>query len=79
MASNIDDKDMKFEQALKVLEGIADKIKSDSVELDEMFVLYEQGVHYLKICREKLAEFEMKVQILNEKMSKEIPVEDENG
>jgi exodeoxyribonuclease VII small subunit len=79
MTTKTDPKDLKFEQALQVLESISAKISNTNNDLDEMLVLYEQGLEYLKICREKLAEAEMKVQILNEKMKLEIPGEDENG
>jgi exodeoxyribonuclease VII small subunit len=73
------DQDLKFEQALKILESIADKLNSGVEDLDELLRLYEQGIHYMKICREKLAEAELKVQVLTEKLNKEIPLEEENG
>ncbi len=73
------DQEMKFEQALKILESIADKLNSGVEDLDELLKLYEQGIQYMKICREKLAEAELKVQILTDKLNKEIPREEENG
>lgn len=80
MANNkTDPKDLKLEQALKILESISEKMSSENENLENLLVLYEEGLKYLKICREKLAEAEMKVQILNEKLTKEIPQEDENG
>jgi exodeoxyribonuclease VII small subunit len=79
MTTKVEDKDLKFEQALKILEDIAEKLTDESIPLDDMLVLYEEGIHYLKLCREKLAEVEMKVEILNEKMNKELPQEEENG
>jgi len=79
MTAKTEDKDLKFEQALQVLESIAEKMSDEKTDLDAMLSLYEEGIHYLKLCREKLAEAEMKVKILNEKMAKELPQEDENG
>lgn len=79
MTAKIEDKDLKFEQALQVLESIAEKLNDDKTDLDAMLSLYEEGIHYLKLCREKLAEAELKVKILNERMAKELPQEDENG
>lgn len=79
MTAKTEDKDLKFEQALQVLESIAEKMSDEKTDLDAMLSLYEEGIHYLKLCREKLAEAELKVKILNEKMAKELPQEDENG
>jgi len=79
MATHNDPKNMKFEQALKTLESITEKMNSGTVDLDEMLKLYEEGIQFLKICRQKLAEAELKVQILNEKMKQELPEEEENG
>jgi len=79
MTNNVDPKDLKLEQALKILEEISEKMSSETEDLENLLVLYEDGLRYLKICREKLADAEMKVQILNDKLAKEIPQEDENG
>ena len=79
MATTNQDKDMKFEDALKILEEISERITSEKEDLDVMLTLYEEGMYYLKFCREKLAEAEMKVQIINEKMQIEMPEEEENG
>jgi len=79
MANVTKDKDLKFEQALRILESITEKLTSGVDDLDELLKLYEEGIHYMKICREKLAEAELKVQVLTERMNKEIPQEEENG
>jgi exodeoxyribonuclease VII small subunit len=79
MTATADTKDLKFEQALKILEDISEQMTNSTDDLDEMLRLYEEGIRYLKICREKLAEVEMKVTMLNEKMAKELPQEEENG
>lgn len=79
MTTKIDSKELKFEQALKKLEAIAEKMTAETSDLDELLHLYEEGVVYLKICREKLAEAELKVKVINEKMNIEMPEEEENG
>ena len=79
MATNGESKELKFEQALKLLEDISEKMSAHPDDIEEMLRLYEEGIKYLKICREKLAEVEMKVTILNEKLLKELPQEEENG
>jgi len=79
MMTETEIKNMKFEQALKTLETIAEKMNSSTADLDEQIQLYEEGVRFLKICREKLAEAELKVKMINEKMQIEFPEEEENG
>jgi exodeoxyribonuclease VII small subunit len=79
MADDVKAKELKFEQALKKLETISERLNSGNEDLDGLLNLYEEGIHYLKICREKLAEAEMKVQILTERLNKELPEEEENG
>jgi exodeoxyribonuclease VII small subunit len=79
MANEVKDKELKFEQALKKLESIAERLNTGNEDLDELLKLYEEGIHYLKICREKLADAEMKVQILTDRLNKELPEEEENG
>jgi len=79
MPTTANDKDLKFEQALEVLEGITEKMSRQETTLDEIISLYEEGIKFLKICQEKLAEAELKVNILNERLAKELPVEEENG
>ncbi len=79
MAKQPEAKEMKFEQALRTLEEITQKITGGTESLDELLVLYEEGIQYLKICREKLAEAELKVQQLNERLGKDMPQEDGNG
>jgi exodeoxyribonuclease VII small subunit len=71
--------EIKFEQALKVLEAITDKLNNGVEDLDELLSLYEQGIHYMKLCREKLADAELKVEQLTERMHLEMPQGDENG
>ncbi|HOD17987.1 MAG TPA: exodeoxyribonuclease VII small subunit [Candidatus Cloacimonadota bacterium] len=70
---------MKFEQALRKLEEIAGRISSGKEDLDTMLVLYEEGIAYLKVCRERLEEAQQKVKVLNERLKKEIPEGTENG
>jgi len=70
---------MKFEQALRALEDIVEKLGNQDTELDDMLKLYEQGIHYMKLCQEKLAEAELKVEELSAKMNLEFPLEEENG
>lgn len=57
-------KDMKFEAALARLEEIVRALDSGSAPLDESLALFEEGVHLVKLCSEKLDSAEQKVKIL---------------
>jgi exodeoxyribonuclease VII small subunit len=62
--------ELSFEEALKILETIVEKISRDNLSLDELIVEYEDGLRYLSICRTELEKAEMKVQLLNERIKK---------
>ncbi len=53
-----------FEEALKELESIVQKLESGQVKLEEAVEAYEKGVQMQKICEEKLKEAQMKVEKL---------------
>ncbi|HEY2329731.1 MAG TPA: exodeoxyribonuclease VII small subunit [Verrucomicrobiae bacterium] len=53
-----------FEEALKKLEGIVDAMEADDLPLETLLARYEEGARLVKICQEKLAEAEVKIQQL---------------
>ena len=53
-----------FEDALKKLEGIVEAMESDDLPLETLLARYEEGSKLVKICQEKLAEAEIKIQQL---------------
>ena len=57
-------KNISFEEALKELESIVQKLESGQVKLEEAVQAYEKGVQMQKICEEKLKEAQMKVEKL---------------
>ena len=57
-------KNISFEEALKELESIVQKLESGQVKLEEAVDAYEKGVQMQKICEEKLKEAQMKVEKL---------------
>ena len=57
-------KKISFEDALKELETIVQKLESGQVKLEEAVTAYEKGVQMQKICEEKLKEAQMKVEKL---------------
>ncbi len=53
-----------FEEALKKLEGVVEAMESDDLPLEMLLARYEEGSKLVKICQEKLAEAELKIQQL---------------
>jgi exodeoxyribonuclease VII small subunit len=53
-----------FEEALKKLEGVVEMMESDDLPLETLLAKYEEGSRLVKICQEKLAEAELKIQQL---------------
>jgi len=53
-----------FEDAIKKLEGIVDAMEADDLPLETLLARYEEGARLVKICQEKLAEAEVKIQQL---------------
>ena len=53
-----------FEDALKELEVIVEKLESGSLKLDEMIKLFEKGVNLTKSCQIHLKDAQDKVQTI---------------
>ena len=53
-----------FEDALKKLELIVEAMEGDDLPLEALLTRYEEGVKLAKVCQEKLAEAELKIQQL---------------
>jgi exodeoxyribonuclease VII small subunit len=53
-----------FEEALKKLENIVEAMESDDLPLETLLAKYEEGSKLVKVCQEKLAEAELKIQQL---------------
>ena len=61
-----------FEEALKKLEGIVEAMESDGLSLETLLAKYEEGSKLVKICQEKLAEAELKIQQLEKNAAGEM-------
>jgi exodeoxyribonuclease VII small subunit len=61
-----------FEEALKKLEGIVATMESDELPLETLLARYEEGMRLVKICQEKLAEAELKIQQLEKNAAGEL-------
>jgi exodeoxyribonuclease VII small subunit len=61
-----------FEEALKKLEGIVEAMEADDLPLETLLAKYEEGTRLVKICQEKLAEAELKIQQLEKNAAGEM-------
>jgi exodeoxyribonuclease VII small subunit len=61
-----------FEEALKKLEGIVEAMESDDLPLETLLSKYEEGTKLVKVCQEKLAEAELKIQQLEKSAAGEM-------
>jgi exodeoxyribonuclease VII small subunit len=61
-----------FEEALKKLEGLVEAMESDDLPLETLLAKYEEGTKLVRICHEKLAEAELKIQQLEKNVAGEM-------
>lgn len=57
---------------MKKLEGVVEAMESDDLPLETLLAKYEEGAKLVKICQEKLAEAELKIQQLEKTASGEM-------
>lgn len=72
-------KSLPFEEALKKLEGIVEAMETDELPLEALLAKYEEGTRLVKICQEKLAEAELKIQQLEKNTAGEIKLKPLEG
>jgi exodeoxyribonuclease VII small subunit len=70
--ANASAKSPPFEEALKNLESVVEAMESDDLPLETLLAKYEEGAKLVKICQEKLAEAELKIQQLEKTASGEL-------
>jgi exodeoxyribonuclease VII small subunit len=61
-----------FEEALKTLESIVETMESGDLPLETLIARYEEGTRLARICQEKLADAELKIQQLEKTAAGEI-------
>jgi exodeoxyribonuclease VII small subunit len=69
-------KQMSFEEALKRLENIVEKLEDSSTPLEEAIRLFEEGRKLSAYCQNRLTEIEKKVKVLIEDKSGGVRLED---
>jgi exodeoxyribonuclease VII small subunit len=53
-----------FEGAMDRLEAIVEQMESGKLPLEDLIVRYEEGMNLVKICQERLANAEQKIEII---------------
>ena len=53
-----------FEQAMQRLEGIVEEMESGKLPLEDLIVRYEEGMKLVKVCQERLASAEQRIEII---------------
>jgi len=68
-------KGMTFEEAMKRLEELVERLGEGNLSLDESLKLFEEGMELCKFCHKKLDEAGYKVEKLMEKEGGELCIE----
>jgi exodeoxyribonuclease VII small subunit len=55
---------LSFERAMDRLEAIVEQMESGKLPLEDLIVRYEEGMNLVKICQERLASAEQKIEII---------------
>ena len=56
--------ELNFEGAMDRLEKIVGQMESGKLPLEDLIVSYEEGMNLVKICQERLANAEQKIEII---------------
>lgn len=58
------DPKLNFEGAMDRLESIVEQMESGKLALEDLIVRYEEGMNLVKVCHERLASAEQKIDII---------------
>ena len=56
--------ELNFEKAMDRLEAIVEQMESGKLPLEDLIVRYEEGMKLVKICQERLASAEQRIEII---------------
>ncbi|MBL0955239.1 MAG: exodeoxyribonuclease VII small subunit [Leptospira sp.] len=68
----VDKKTISFEEAIRELEDIAEKLERGTLSLEDSIKAYERGMELKKICSERLVDAEAKIEFLTKAPSGEV-------
>ncbi|MCD6202744.1 MAG: exodeoxyribonuclease VII small subunit [Methanophagales archaeon] len=71
-----EEENMTFEEAMKQLEQIVEKLGEGNLTLEESLEIFEQGMQLCKFCNKKLDEAEYKVEKLVETEEGKVEIEE---
>ena len=54
----------RFEDALRRLEGVVERLEEGEIPLEEALKLFEEGVKLSRLCHQKLDEVEKRIELL---------------
>ncbi len=57
---------MTLEEAFRLLDGVAERLESREITLEESFKVYQTGMNLLKTCNEKIDRVEKKMLMMDE-------------
>lgn len=61
-------KKVKFEEALKKLENVVDKLENQENDLDEILNLYREGADLAEYCHKRIEKVETEIEIISTKL-----------
>jgi exodeoxyribonuclease VII small subunit len=64
MAAKAQSSELSFEKAMTRLEAIVEEMESGKMLLEDLLVRYEEGMKLVKVCQERLARAEEKIEII---------------
>src|SRR2546428_8978762 len=64
MSSKPKPAEQSFEKAMDRLEAIVEQMESGKLPLEDLVVRYEEGMNLVKVCQERLASAEQKIEII---------------
>ena len=56
--------ELNFEAAMNRLEAIVEQMESGKMMLEELIVRYEEGMKLVKVCQDRLASAEQRIEII---------------
>jgi exodeoxyribonuclease VII small subunit len=75
-----DPAELRFEDALERLEGLVEKLESGDLGLEDALASFEQGVHLVRLCSERLRDADLRIRQLEESadgpVERPLPAED---
>ena len=71
--------DLNFETAMDRLEKIVEQMESGQLPLEDLIVRYEEGMNLVKVCQERLASAEQKIEIIARNNGKPVVKDFEPG